>query len=359
MKTIVSIDGGGIRGMFSLQILKQIESLFRERNGNDSLVLADVVDLFAGTSTGAIIATSLSWGMSVDEVESLYLEHGSTMFTKTSWYRRWFAKYRAEKLADMFKEILVDGDGNPALLGTDRLRTLLLVVMRNASSGSTWPMTNNPNAMFNDTSRSECNLKIPLWQLVRGSTAAPTYFSPEKIQIGDEAFLFMDGGITPYNNPSLLAVLTATLPAYRIGWETGVDNLRVISVGTGGTRTRLAENRPERVSIFSQLGHVPPALLSSISAEQDTLCRILGRCLHGAELDQELGDLAGPGLLGLDQRKFLYVRYDTRLDVPDSDGTRPLLSQAKLDDLRLIPKLQEIGQYYASKHVRASHLWEE
>ena len=163
MKRILALDGGGIKGLFTLQILERIEQLFREREGNSKLVLADVFDLFAGTSTGAVIATCLCWGMGVS-------------------------------------------------VGTKKLRGLLLVVVRNASTGSAWPVTNNPKAVFNDPALPNCNLNIPLWQLLRASTAAPTYFAPERIRLGEEEFLFVDGGITPYNNPSLLALLTATLP---------------------------------------------------------------------------------------------------------------------------------------------------
>ena len=51
-----------------------------------------------------------------------------------------------------------------------------MVVVRNHSTGSAWPLTNNPDANFNDPSRPDCNLNIPLWELVRASTAAPVYF---------------------------------------------------------------------------------------------------------------------------------------------------------------------------------------
>jgi patatin-like phospholipase/acyl hydrolase len=62
MKRILALDGGGIRGMFSLQILARIEELFRQDRNEPNLVLADVFDFIAGTSTGAIIATFLALG---------------------------------------------------------------------------------------------------------------------------------------------------------------------------------------------------------------------------------------------------------------------------------------------------------
>ena len=108
MKRILSLDGGGIRGVFSLQVLAAIEALFRRARNNNELVLADVFDLFAGTSTGAIIATCLSWGMPVKEIEALYLTCGTEIFAKEHWYKRWKTKYRAEPIAQMFGRILID-----------------------------------------------------------------------------------------------------------------------------------------------------------------------------------------------------------------------------------------------------------
>lgn len=358
MKRILSLDGGGIRGVFSLQILRRIESLFREREGASDLVLADVFDLFAGTSTGAIIATCLCWGMSVDEIERLYLEENARMFSRSPWFRRFRAKYRSDRLADMFRVMFSeDGDGrDPVTLGTNRLRKLLLVVVRNASTGSPWPLTNNPRALFNDSDRPECNLEIPLWRLLRGSTAAPTYFAPETITLGEERFLFVDGGVTPYNNPALLAVLQATLPQYRIGWPASREELHVISVGTGGTRAKLPRKPAARVTLLDHLGYVPPAIIGSAMIEQDMLCRIVGDCLHGAPLDVELGHLMEPTLLPAEQQKFTYVRYDQRIDAGDDKTLLPPLMKAKLDDLRLIPKLQELGQRYAEQHVAPEHL---
>src|SRR5688572_15038646 len=151
MKRILSLDGGGIRGVFTLQILARIEALLREQSGRPGLVLADVFDLIAGTSTGAIIAAYLAWGEPVETIERLYAERGPDMFCKVPWHRRWRYKYCADRLTGMFRQHFRedgasgdsdegptdgnDGGGRDALLGSAKLRTLLLVVMRNASTG--------------------------------------------------------------------------------------------------------------------------------------------------------------------------------------------------------------------------------
>src|SRR5256885_8948738 len=186
MKRLLALDGGGIRGIFSLEILARIESELREKSGNKNLVLADYFDYFAGTSTGAIIATCLAWGMSVVQVQELYLGHATEMFRRAPLYRRFWNKFEAEAITNMFKIIFSeDGQGKiPAQLGTKKLRTLLALVMRNNSTGSPWPVSNNPAAKFNNPALRGCNLNLPLWQLVRASTAAPVYFPPETIDLG-------------------------------------------------------------------------------------------------------------------------------------------------------------------------------
>jgi len=82
-KKLLAIDGGGIRGVLSLQILQKIEDLLKAQAGRDSFRLSDYFDYIAGTSTGAIIATGLSMGMSVAEILQFYEEAGAQMFAKS------------------------------------------------------------------------------------------------------------------------------------------------------------------------------------------------------------------------------------------------------------------------------------
>ena len=113
MKRILTLDGGGIRGVFTLQILSRIEALFREKYQRPHLVLADVFDLFAGTSTGAIIATFLCWGKSVAEIERLYIDHSPEMFSAARWSRKWKAKYNSEAIAEFFQNHFREDHGAP------------------------------------------------------------------------------------------------------------------------------------------------------------------------------------------------------------------------------------------------------
>jgi len=363
MKRILALDGGGIRGVFTLQILAEIEELFRQEQNKPSLVLADVFDLVAGTSTGAIIAAFLSWGLTVEEIEKLYIGNSAEMFAASPWTQKLKSKYNPTAIARFFRERFTEENGKEALLGTKRLKTSLLIVMRNGSTGSPWPVSNNPKAKYNvrelgDGGKNpECNLDIPLWQLLRASTAAPTYFPPEPILLAGKSHVFMDGGITPYNNPALIATLMATLPSYKFCWPTGCEQLHVVSVGTGLARARLPGKAASAINLLDQIRYLAPALIGSVAAEQDLLCRVLGDCVHGSVWDSEVGALELPSLFGGQEQKFTYARYDEPLDAATHPEIRQLPgSQAQLDDLTIIPLLKKLGQAYAEKHVRKEHL---
>jgi hypothetical protein len=361
MKKILSLDGGGIRGVFSLEVLLRMQKLLREHTGNSSYMLSDHFDFFAGTSTGAIIATCLSWGMDVEEVMKLYVEHGKTMFMRVPWYRPlrriFVSRYEAKPLSDMLQRVFSeDGEGKiPALLSTTKLKGLLLVVVRNQTTGSAWPITNNPHAMYNNSKLADCNLNVPLWKVVRASTAAPVYFDPEEITLGGRLHIFVDGAITPYNNPALIAALTAVLPAYNVNWETGADKIRVISVGTIRVTSAAFHTKVKQMWLGYQLPRIPAALMQGVALEQDYVCRCLGECLFGEEIDSEVGDMVGMPLPG--PRWFSYVRYNKSYMGTEAEKLLSAGSQlAKLDAVGAIPVLRQVGREYAEQNVKLEHL---
>lgn len=361
-RRILSIDGGGIRGFFAIEVLARMEALLRAHHGKPSMVLADHFQLIAGTSTGAIIGAMLAWGETVDAVREMYRLRAAEMFKRAPLRQIHRAKYRHEALTAFLKDYFREDDGRPATLGTAKLRTLVLIVFRNASRGSAWPVTNNPAAIFNRRTNAdgsvhtECNLDLPLWQLVRGSTAAPWFFPPETVRLGSQEFLFVDGGITPYNNPALIAALTATLPCYRLEWPRGPDRLLVVSVGTGRTRTPLSGRLRALLQRLSLALLVPRGLMETISQQQDMLCRVLGDCKFGDAIDLEVGDLIGVSMPPAPGKQFAYVRYNKLFTPEEVAGAEALFGRFELDNLRLAEVLQEAGKAYAAESVRLEHL---
>jgi len=354
-KKILALDGGGIRGMMTVEVLAEIEGLLRSnlKRGPD-FVLADYFDFVAGTSTGAIIAACISLGMSASQIRQFYLDSGREMFDKAFLLRRFRYKYEDENLAAKLQQVI----GKDTRLGSDRLRTVLMMVMRNATTDSPWPISNNPFAKYNQTDRKDCNLDIPLWQLVRASTAAPVFFPPELINTGRHEFVFVDGGITTYNNPAFQAFLMSTVEPYKMNWQTGEDRMLVVSVGTGTSPQANADLNPSEMNLLYNAGSIPSALMYAALNEQDFLCRTFGECLAGDVLDREVGDLIGkkgPVMPKL----FTYMRYNAELSREglDSLGLSDIEPEdvQKLDSVAHINDLQRVGRAVAERKVRPEH----
>jgi uncharacterized protein len=355
-KKILALDGGGIRGILSVEILAKIETLLREKLGKDEkFVLADYFDFIAGTSTGAIVAACLSWGMTMDRIRNFYLENGKEMFDKASLLHRYYRhKFDSEKLSARLR----DEFGGETTLGSDKLRTLLMMVLRNASTDSPWAVSNNPAAKYNDCARPDCNLNLPLWRLIRASTAAPTYFPPEIVKIGTKEFVFVDGGITMYNNPAFQAFLMATVEPFNLNWPTAEEKILVVSVGTGTSPYANADLRPGEMNILYNATSIPSALMFAALNEQDFLCRVFGKCLAGDPLDREVGDMIGKGG-PVPHKLFTYVRYNaeltrTGLDELGLNDVEPTNVQ-QLDSVEFVTDLQRVGTGVAERKVKAEH----
>ena len=365
-KKILALDGGGIRGMIAVQVLSEIEKLLSERLGRgDDFRLSDYFDFVAGTSTGAIIAACISAGMKVSEISQFYIESGEEMFDKASLLKRLRYKYEDEKLANKLRDVFKDTKtGKEATLGSDTLKTVLMMVMRNATTDSPWPVSNNPAAKYNQkcrddgSARDDCNLDLPLWQLVRASTAAPVYFPPEIVKLGKRDFVFVDGGITMYNNPAFQAFLMATVEPYKMVWLAGEDKMLIVSIGTGTSPEANSELNPEQMNLLYNAGSIPSALMAAALNEQDLLCRVFGKCLAGDALDREVGDMIGVGGPKGSNKLFTYARYNAQLTI---EGLKVLgLAHIKPEDVQMldsvehIKELEEVGQAVA-KGVKAEH----
>jgi hypothetical protein len=365
-KKLLTIDGGGIRGVIALEILLEIEQILG--GGRPGFRLAHYFDYVSGTSTGAIIAAGLSLGMSVSELLDFYQDKGARMFDRAFLLRRFRHKFDDRNLAAMLQDVM----GAKTTLGSDTLQTLLMIVLRNATTDSPWPVSNNPYAKYNRASRADCNLELPLWQLIRASTAAPTYFPPEVVRIGSKEFVFVDGGVTMYNNPAFLTFLMATTRAYwsdrpeagaeAITWPaaTGAERLLLVSIGTGSAANANEGLLPGEMNLIYNASTVPAALMFAAANEQDMLCRIFGDCLVGDELDREIGDLMGEGSQGVvDHKLFTYARYGADIS---RQGLAALglghidpSKVQKMDSTDGLPQMREVGRAIAERKVRAEH----
>src|SRR5262249_40013532 len=361
-KRILALDGGGLRGILTLGILAKIESILIERHGEpDNFRLCHYFDLIAGTSTGAIIAAALALGMKVDEISKIYLDLGQSVFQK-SHFRQGFlrALYDENRLIVELKKVY----GETTTLGSPDLKTGLLIVTKRLHSGSPWPIGNNPRGKyFGPRAGSEAipNRDYPLWQVVRASTAAPRYFEPEEIEIlraeGKKPVRgqFVDGGISPFNNPALQAIMYATLDGYRVGWPMGANKMLLVSVGTGLRNPAIT---PSSITV-SHAVKALLALMDDCGALVETLLQWMSTSPSPRTIDRELADLRHD--LVAQTPLFGYLRYNIELERDtlvnelglelSAEQVEPL---SEMDDPDNMPMLKKIGVLVGEKKVYAN-----
>jgi patatin-like phospholipase/acyl hydrolase len=217
---VLSIDGGGIRGVIPATILAEIESRTHART-------AELFDLIAGTSTGGILALGLvkpskddgsrpQYG--ADELVELYAKEGKRIFDRSLWHH--FValdnlldeKYEANGLEAVLKEYFGD-----VLLSKAVTETLVT---------SYELETREPWFFARHKARSIPGYDFPMRFVARATSAAPTYFEPEKLTATKPPGGLVDGGVFA-NNPAMCAyVETKQL-------RPDVDEVLVVSLGTG------------------------------------------------------------------------------------------------------------------------------
>ncbi len=360
-KRILALDGGGLRGIVTLSFLAEIEAILRERYGSaDNFRLSHYFDLIAGTSTGSIIAAALARGMTVTEITKKYLDLGQRVFQK-SWLRQGFVRafYDEAGLIDELKRVY----GPNTSMGDPSLQTGLLIVTKRLDSGSTWPVSNNPRGKYYGPRPNNAvivNSAYPLWQVVRASTAAPRYFDPEKIEIsrgkaGEVPIIgeFVDGGVSPYNNPALQALMYATLDGYCVGWPTGADKLLLVSVGTGSRDPKIA---PAKLAAENALKSML-SLMDDCAELVETLLQWMSSSHTARAIDREVGDLRHDLIAA--QPLINYLRYNVALTQDSLTGLGLKFDDEKvaglsaMDDPANMTTLEGIGAKAAKQQVRA------
>lgn len=312
-KRILSLDGGGVRGAISIAFLERLEKLVEEIEGKPTL-LGDWFDLIGGTSTGAIIASALALGFKAAEIRELYSALGPAVFRKKFWRIAGLrAAFDKKNLVHELGKFIGD-----RTLDSDDLRTGLCIITKRLDSGSAWVLTNNPKSKFWETPDNNSfigNRYYPLINLVRASAAAPHFFDPELIEIvaGEKPGLFVDGALTPHNNPALQLFLIAAIPQYGLSWKKGPKDLTIVSIGTGSFRPVVAL---KDLRWIGPIGMAIRALTAQISESQQlvaTLMSWLGDNPISWPISSELGDL-GQTIPTRDGAFFRYLRYDVLLE---------------------------------------------
>lgn len=313
-KRILALDGGGVRRILTLQYLKRMEELLRKRAGNgQNFRLSQYFDLIGGTSTGSIISTGLALGWTVEKLETLYNQLSEQVFQKSIW-RHGILKAKFPRTPLMKALNAQFGDRT---LGSEDLQTGLMIMTKRLDSGSPWPLMNNPKGRYFDPVATKGtatpNKDFLLREIVRASTAAPHYFNPERLRIGKGAEgAFVDGGVSPHNNPALQLLLMATTESFGLKWATGGDQLLLVSVGTGAQEMRMSAKEVTEMSSAKVSLQALTSLMNDCDAMNQTILQWMSRSPTAWKIDREIGDLQEDVLGG--RELFSYLRYNVVLD---------------------------------------------
>lgn len=206
---ILSLDGGGIRGLFSAGILAR----WQESLGH---AITDHFDLITGTSTGGIIAIGLGLGLAPRELVEFYRNHGPDIFPGR-WQKpiRWLRHWRRSKFSNNALQHSLEQAFQHKLLGNARKRLVI----------PSFDLGNGGARVFKTAHHPELRTdhKIPAWKVAMATTAAPSYLPAFR---GIDERRLIDGGVWA-NNPCMLGIVEA---ASKLGVP--LDRIHVLSIGT-------------------------------------------------------------------------------------------------------------------------------
>ncbi|MCZ6690502.1 MAG: patatin-like phospholipase family protein [Planctomycetota bacterium] len=219
---ILSLDGGGIRGIITAVWLNRLEEILGGR-------LRNHFDLVAGTSTGSILACAVSAGIDTGKVIDLYQSHGRDVFPGRA--RRWLSR---------LSRVFTEGPSAPKYDGKG-LQNELKRLFKTLTFGQ---LKIKPTLVtaYNTLERQAVVLKnttkrfqsIPVWEVCKASSAAPTFFPAHILRIRRRKAPLIDGGVVA-NNPTACAIAEAAkIQAKRVeNKQVPMDRFVVASFGTG------------------------------------------------------------------------------------------------------------------------------
>lgn len=267
---ILSIDGGGIRGILPGQILLSLEKKIQQKTNNPGARLAQYFDMIAGTSTGGILtclylcpsAEDQTYPrFSAQDAVSLYLEYGNIIF-KSSFTRKITSagglsdeKYSSKPLTGALDHFL----------GGIKLSQLLkpcLITSYNIFNRTTHFFTQH------DAKHKE-GYDYFIRDVALATAAAPSYFEPVLVHsMSDVSYPLVDGGVFA-NNPALCAYAEARTLFKKMDHRfVTAKNMIMISLGTGNSTKPYTYSRAKR---WGAVGWAKPVLDIIMSAMNDTV----------------------------------------------------------------------------------------
>ena len=292
---VLSIDGGGIRGIIPAIILAELQKRLA-RN------LYEVFDLIAGTSTGGIIALGIGTRghegqpYSPDELLNLYIENGPAIFKKNLFTRVkevFLPKYSPDALEEILAKFFQATEFKTAL-------TPLLI--------SSYDLQKQRPFMFKSHYiAAHPNYNWEVKSIARATSAAPTFFPPLHLTKGAEDYALVDGGVF-VNNPSMAAYAEARslYPEFA--------QFVVVSVGTGDRQDRIAFAQAKKWGLLGWAKQIVPVFMDSVSEAVDYQLSFMPGCKfhrlqvsHLQAAENEMDDVTAANLANLQETAKEYV----------------------------------------------------
>jgi len=235
---ILSLDGGGSRGVISLIFLKRLEEYI-------GCPLNTKFDLICGSSTGSIIGSLISLGYTSETILDIYLKLIPKIFSKKN--ENWLSplglrpKYKIEKLIEESRNIL----GDICLNEINKVKLLIIAYD-----------TLRDKPLFLKSWEDELNLNLKLWQTVCMSSACPTIFPSFTLDINGVNTGICDGALA-VSNPILAGIAEAVEEGNKI------EDIKVVSIGTGDEAISVEHETSKKGGLIYWGTLLPKLLLSS------------------------------------------------------------------------------------------------
>ncbi len=323
-RALLCLDGGGIRGIMTIQLLKALEQ-------QAGVPCHQIFDMVSGTSTGGIIAGLIASGHTALEIEKLYETFLTKVFVKRSIFSNQFYDPPAWSKTS-YRRTLKETLGDQTLAqACDRAGLDLLITAHDVAEGEETFFSH----LRERSPARNVYASVLLRAVMEATMSAPTYFAPLE--------RFVDGGTTTFNNP----VLAAVLEAVQYGPATyAMNRLSVFSFGTGC--------RPELIrseQVANPAGPDAPFWLTWVMNES------------GNDASDMQSDILRAGTVcgGCDYRRF-QISLDSRalgklpnlslenVYATDANSIAALtdaeLSTIHLDNIAYFPVMQTIGRAF-------------
>lgn len=219
---VLSLNGGGVRGLFTISLLAKLETIIEKREQRTDVKIGEYFDLITGTSIGGILALGLASGKSARELQAKFEKSAPEIFPSTrfkfkKWITPFYPIYKSDPLYETVKSMIGD------TIIFDDLDRRVMITSLNLSTGRPKFFKTPHNPMFT------VDGELKLIDAAMATSAAPTYFKPHFCK--DLNHYFADGGLVS-NNPSFVGIREVLIDMKDDFPNAQPKDVKILNIGT-------------------------------------------------------------------------------------------------------------------------------